>query len=165
MGDNPILKIELTTTDKFMEFIGWLALVCLWLFVLINYSSLPDVIPVHFDGAGKVNGSGSRATILVFPIVASILLVSFTWLNKHPHIFNYPKAITPSNIVQQYTNATRMVRYFKFAIAFAFLLIAYLILEMIKAKSDSIGIWVLPMVLGLIFIPLIYFLIKFFKTK
>jgi len=99
------------------------------------------------------------------PLIATVLFVGLTFLNKFPHIFNYPTNITPHNALRQYTNATRMIRYLKLVIVVIFGLIAFKTIQNGNGEANGLGIWVLPLTLGLIFIPLIYFVIKSFKTK
>jgi hypothetical protein len=102
---------------------------------------------------------------LTLPLVATVLFIGLTILNKFPHIFNYPTEITEDNALRQYTNATRLIRYLKVIIVVIFGLIAFETIRHANGQTEGLGIWFLPMTMGLIFIPLIYFLIKSTKTK
>jgi len=53
----PKIKIELTTTDKVVEILGWFVLLAIWIFTISSYSSLPDTIPIHYNGVGKADAS------------------------------------------------------------------------------------------------------------
>jgi hypothetical protein len=88
-----------------------------------------------------------------------------TILNKFPHIFNYPTNITQDNALRQYSNATRLLRYLKLIIVFIFGLIVFKVIQNANGEADGLGVWFLPLVLGLTFIPLTYFGIKSFKAK
>lgn len=159
------LKLELTQADKTVEIIGWLLIFAVWGLTIINYQSLPDIIPTHYNGAGVADGFGDKWMILTLPLVATVLFVGLTILNKFPHIFNYPTEITTDNALRQYTNATRLIRYLKVIIVVIFGLIAFQTIRHANGQTEGLGIWFLPMTMGLIFIPLIYFLIKSTKTK
>jgi uncharacterized membrane protein len=165
MEERPKIKLELTTADKIFESIGWFLIIAIWGLTITNYSNLPDTIPTHYNGAGQADGFGGKATILTLPLIATILFIGLTILNKFPHVFNYPTNITQDNAFRQYTNATRLIRYLKLIIVFIFGLIAFKTIQNANGKADGLGVWFLPMTMGLIFIPLIYFVIKSFKTK
>ena len=101
---NPRLKIKLTLSDadKVLEILGWLLLIVLWIIVIAKYSALPEIIPTHYDAAGNTNDTGPKATIFLFPAIATVLFISMTLLSKYPHIFNFPRPITESNARRQY---------------------------------------------------------------
>ena len=163
--ERPKIKLELTAADKIFEIIGWLLIIVIWGLTIANYSNLPETIPTHYNGAGQADGFGGKATILTLPIIATILFIGLTVLNQFPHVFNYPTNITQDNAFRQYTNATRLIRYLKLVVVFIFVLIVYKTIQHANGKADGLGVWFLPMTMGLIFIPLIYFVIKSFKTK
>jgi len=165
MEERPKIKLEHTKADKAFEIIGWVLVISVWGFTVKNYANLPETIPLHYNLAGQADGFGGKATILTLPVIATVLFVGLTFLNKFPHIFNYPTNITQHNALRQYTNATRMIRYLKLVIVVIFGLIAFKTIQNGNGEANGLGIWFLPLTLGLIFIPLIYFLIKSFKTK
>ena len=123
MNKRPQIKLQLNQTDKILEIVGWVSVVGIWALTLTNYSILPEIIPIHFNGAGKADGFGNKTHIFVLPIISTLLFIGLTILNKHPHIFNYPSQITKENAVDQYTNATRMIRVLKLVIVVLFGLI------------------------------------------
>jgi uncharacterized membrane protein len=125
---------------------------------------LPDSIPTHYNGAGQADGFGGKSTIMTLPLIGTVLLVGLTILNKFPHIFNYPTNITQDNALRQYTNATRMIRYLKLIIVVIFGLTAFKTIQNANGQADGLGIWFLPMISGLIFIPMTYFVAKSFKA-
>jgi hypothetical protein len=57
-----------------------------------------------------------------------------------------------------------MIRYLKLSIVVIFGLIAFKTIQNANGEADGLGVWFLPMTLGLIFIPLTYFVIKSYKT-
>jgi len=164
MSERPKLKLELTTFDKTLEILGWTSILATWVLTITNYTTLPDTIPIHYNAAGQADGFGRKATILTLPLIATVLFVGMTILNKFPYIFNYPTNITQDNALRQYTNATRMIRYLKLIIVIIFGLIAFKTIQNTNGQADGLGIWFLPLTLGLIFIPLIYFVVKSLKA-
>jgi uncharacterized membrane protein len=165
MKERPRLNLELTQADKSVEIIGWLLIFAIWGLTILNYQSLPDIIPIHYNVAGVADGFGDKWMIFTLPIVATVLFVGLTILNKFPHILNYPTEITADNALRQYTNVTRLIRYLKVIIVVIFGLITFLTIRHANGQTDGLGIWFLPLTMGLIFMPLIYFSIKSIKTK
>lgn len=163
MDKKPIIKVKLTPTDKILEILGGVSLVAFWVLILVNYASLPDIIPIHYNGLGEVDRYGGKGNILMLPIVATILFIGMTILNKFPHVFNYTTKITPENAEKQYTNALRILRCLKLSMVVVFGLTALQTIRSINGEISGPGVWFMPFSLALIFIPLLYFLIKSFK--
>lgn len=47
MKQRPIIKLELTTTDKAIELLSWISIMAIWLLTIISYTNLPDIIQLH----------------------------------------------------------------------------------------------------------------------
>jgi uncharacterized membrane protein len=165
MNKRPRIKLQLNQTDKILEIVGWISVVGIWALPLINYFDLPEIIPIHFNGAGKADGFGNKTHIFVLPIISTLLFIGLTILNKRPHIFNYPSQITKENAVHQYTNATRMMRVLKLVIVLLFGLIIFKTIENVNGNADGLGTWFLPFTIGLFISLTIYFLIISMKDK
>ena len=156
----PKIKLIPTTADKLVDILGWLILLALWGWTITHYSSLPETIPTHFNAAGKADGFGSKVSIIALPVIASVLFIGLTVLNRYPHSFNYPSAITEDNALRLYTLATRMLRYLKLVLVLVFGGIEFMTIQNATGKTAGLGVWFLPLTLVLICLPLIYFLIK-----
>lgn len=165
MNEKPRIKPKLNTTDKTFEILSGLALLGMWVLVITNYASLPDQIPVHFNAAGEADGFGRKARIFGMPIIATTLFGGLTILNKFPHVFNYPTKITADNALKQYKISTRLIRYAKLSIVIIFGIIAWQIIRNANGQTDGIGAWLLPIAIGLFFIPMAHFVVKLFKAK
>jgi len=163
--ERPKLKIQLTPTDQIFELLGWGVLLALWVWTGTSYSSLPDTIPTHFNAAGEADGFGIKASIIGLPVIATLLYIGLTLLNSFPHSFNFPTPITQDNAHRQYTNATRMIRYLKLILVVVFAWISYQTIQQANGTGEGLGVWFLPLTLVLIFMPLLYFVIKSFQTN
>ena len=158
--ERPKIKLIPTTADKLVDLLGWIILLALWALTITHYSTLPDTIPTHFNGAGEADGFGSKASIIGLPVIATLLFIGLTVLNRYPHSFNYPTAITQGNALRLYTLATRMLRYLKLVLVLVFGGIEFMTIQNATGKAAGLGVWFLPLTLVLIFFPLIYFVIK-----
>lgn len=165
MKERPKIELTLTTTDRVLEILGWGSVFAIWALTVASYGNLPDTIPTHFDGGGEADAFGGKSSLWSLPIIATLLFIAMTILNKYPHIFNYPTKITADNAPKQYANATRIIRYVKFAVVLIFGLIAFKIIQNANGKADGIGGWFLPLTMGLVFIPSIYFIVKSYADR
>lgn len=165
MENRPKLKLELSMTDKLIEIIAWGLLLFYWAMAIQSYASLPDTIPIHYNAAGKEDRFGGRWTIFALPSITTISFVGMTILNKFPHVFNYPENMTVEDAPRHYAMATRMMRFVKLALIVVFFLMTFRTIQAATGKSDGMGAWFLPLTLGLIFIPIIYFCSKSLHKK
>lgn len=163
--ERPKLKIQPSPMDQVLELLGWGVLLALWVWTGTSYSSLPDTIPTHFNAAGVADGFGRKVSIVGLPVIATLLYVGLTVLNRFPHIFNFPTSITQDNALRQYTNATRMIRYLKLILVLVFAWISFQTIQQANGTDEGLGLWFLPLTLVLVFMPLLYFVIKSFQTK
>ena len=158
--ERPKITLVPSTADKMVELLGWLILLALWGWTFTHFSDLPDTIPTHFNAAGEADGFGSKASIIGLPFIATLLFIGLTVLNRYPHSFNYPSPVTQDNALRLYTLATRMLRNLKLVLVIVFGGIEFMTIQHATGKAAGLGAWFLPLTLVLIFLPLIYFVIK-----
>jgi uncharacterized membrane protein len=165
METRPKINLNLTSTDRIIEIAGWLALAFIWIITLFHYRNLPDTIPSHFNVAGQADGFGPKTSIFILPVLGTILFIGLTILNRFPQVFNYPVKLTPENVANQYMMATRLIRYLKLAILAIFAIILWLSSYAAIHQTNSIGIWLLPTMMIMIFVPIGYYIYKSFRNK
>lgn len=163
--DRPKIKIKLTTADKLFELAGWILIVAIWILIIATYNSLPDSIPKHFNALGTADSFGKKDSIFILPIIASVIFIGLTILNKFPHLFNYPVKVTNENAVRLYTIATKLIRSLKLIIVVVFGSLVVQIVRNSYGHANGLGVWFLPVTLSLVFITLIYGIMQFFKAK
>lgn len=160
MSPRPKIVIKLSGTDRMIEALCWLLLGAMWAYTFLNYSSLPEKIPVHFNGAGVADDYGTRATIFLFTGIGTLIFIGLTVLNKYPHSYNYLEKITEDNALTKYTQATKMVRELKLSMTLILFISVHEICQIANGKSEGFGLWFLPVALGLILLPVILFTFK-----
>ncbi len=158
--NRPIIKISLRPYDKIIEFISWVLLIIFWSFTLFNYTTLPEIIPTHFNGLGKVDGHGESWIILTLPFISTAIAIGLTILNNYPHKLNYTTTITPENAQKNYTIATRLMRFLKLIIIFVFFYIHSKTIQIASGIVKDAGQWFLLTIFALVFGWLFYFLIS-----
>lgn len=71
---------------------NWIAAVTSLIISVCVFFYLPDMIPTHFNGAGKVDGYGSRYTIFLFPgFMFLFIFCAEIFRNVDPKKENYKK--------------------------------------------------------------------------
>ena len=151
----PKIKIILTKSDKILEVIALLTLITIWIYVIYNYASLPEIINTHFDANGKPNGSGEKYYIFGLPGVATLLYTMLTIVNKFPHTMNFTEEITEHNALVEYTKATKMMRLLKTIVVFVF---GYACFQTIG--NINVSPWFLPLFIISILSPILYYNLK-----
>ena len=154
-NERPRIAIKLSTSDKVLEVIALLTLITIWIYVIYNYASLPEIINTHFDANGKPNGSGEKYYIFGLPGVATLLYTMLTIVNKFPHTMNFTEEITEHNALVEYTKATKMMRLLKTIVVFVF---GYACFQTIG--NINVSPWFLPLFIISILSPILYYNLK-----
>jgi len=165
MEDRPVIKIYATLTDKVLEAMAIILLALLWALLVFGYKNLPETIPIHFNGMGDPDGYGDKNTLFLLPVIGTCLYFILTVLNTKPHIFNYPVDITPENAEKQYRISVRMMRAIKVSVLLVFCTIEYGSYRVALGKQEGLGSYFIIFVLAVIFIPMLYFILKAFRDK
>jgi uncharacterized membrane protein len=165
MDQRPKLKLTLSKGDILLEMLAVSLLLICWILSIYGYYTLPDSIPVHFDMTGKVTRFGSKFNIFFMPLIATILLIGVSILNKYPHIFNYPSPITPQNAEKQYRTASRLIRWLKFIMVALFLFIDIVIIQAVQYNTNIIPSWLFFFFLLFSFVPIAIYLISARRSR
>ncbi len=161
----PKIKIQFDNIDRIIEILTLLLLLFIWGFMLFEFPKLPEIIPIHFNYAGEADDFGSKYNMLFLPIISTILYIAITIINRFPHTFNYLVKITEENAERQYKIACKMMRLLKISVVIVFSFLNISIIISAKNQSDSLGLWFLPIVISIIFLPLIYGIRNSIKVK
>src|SRR4051794_11948499 len=165
MEARPRIELIVSKFDKTLELTSKIFLVIIWCSTLYSFLKLPMTIPTHFNAAGRPDNYGNKMTLLILPLLATIIYFGLTQLNKYPHIFNYVTKTTEHNAERQYTIATRLIRFMKLAILLIFSLIILFTYLTTIGVINGLGFWFLPLTEGLLLIPTIIAISKSLKKK
>jgi len=163
MNNRPRIKIPLETQDLILEMINISLLLFTWLYVIINFSELPETIPTHFNAQGEADDTGSKTLLWILPLVALVTYGTMFFISKKPHIHNYMVNITEENAFKNYQLSTRFLRYTNLFCLVLFSAIVYEIVELAKGHDPNIlGI---PFLLFSLLFPLVGIVIIFYYQK
>ena len=165
MEPRPKIKITLSALDNTLELTSKISLVFMWSLTLFIFIKLPTIIPIHFNASGKADNYGNKMTLLILPVIATIIYFVITQLNKQPHILNYMTTITKENAEKEYTSATRYLRFLKLVILLIFSLIILFTYLTSSGVTNGLGFWFLPMIFGLLLVPTVISISRSFKKK
>ncbi len=161
----PKIIIKKDNTDKAIEGIGLAALFILVFLPLYYFNELPDEIPRHFDHKGDPTAFSSKNIIWLFPTIGALTYLALALLTRIPHLYNYPKLITAENAKRQYKGATRLIRILNTVIVSIFAYIQYVIIQTALGDTSGLGAWFLPVFLLVVFAPIVWFMVKSFRSK
>ena len=165
METTPSIKTTLLTLDKTVEMVSKIILVVMWGLTIYTMIKFPATIPIHFNSNGQVDNYGNKATILILPILPTIMYLGLTMLNRYPQVYNYMTKINEDNSEYQYTIVIRMLRFINLVILLIFSWIILLIYLTTIGVTSGLGFWFLPVTLVLLSIPIIITIFLFLFQK
>ena len=141
-----------------LTIIGGLMLMGTTLFTIINWTQMPDQIPLHFDFSGNVTNYGGKAAIIPILAIAWVIFVLMTVIVKFPKTWNIPVAITKENFERVYGITRGMMEVVKFE---AVLLMIVTIIAAVKGIDFPVAIMtILIIVISLTVVIGMYLLFK-----
>ena len=165
MEERPQWRPEWSPLDKTLEMLSWLSLLLMWGIILANFFSLPETVPTHFNAAGKVDGVGSKYTILLFPLIITAVFYLLSEVSKRPWHFNYPIKTTKQNYQELYRLSVRSLRIIRLVVATMGTYIAYAIITGAKEAGYSLSYWAIPVFIAGVIIPPFVTIVKSLKLK
>ena len=67
------------------------------------YPSMNDIIPIHFNLSGKIDGHGSKDYLWIISFVGVVMNMTIIWASAHPEILNYSVPINNDNRDHNYS--------------------------------------------------------------
>lgn len=165
MMDRPIIQLQRNKADRTLDTLSFIVLIGIFAISIYCWYNLPAIIPIHFDAAGNPDSHGRKETLFMLPGIAVLIYIFITYLNKHPHWFNYPVKITAENAFTQYTAACRMMRILKLSIMLIFFIIMVCSYFAGSGAMSKLPVWLLPVIILLAIGPVFYYLLASSKKR
>lgn len=146
--------------SKILNIICILILISLSIYLLINWASIPNKIPAHYNALGVIDRWGDKSELLILPIISWVLYIMITVIQQFPSIWNTGVKVTEKNREEVYSIIRNMIDILKLVIVCSF---TYITINSIY--GIELSFWFLPIELVIIFLPIIYFSIKLFKVR
>ncbi|HEX2911687.1 MAG TPA: DUF1648 domain-containing protein [Chloroflexia bacterium] len=143
----PILKIPLSSTERLLGLITALVVALTFINVFAAWSNLPDIIPTHYNAAGKIDGTGPKWTVWLVPGVQLVLTLVISIVSRFPHTFNYPWKITSENAGRQYLMARLLLVWLRLELALLFAYLNWKTIQSALNQANGLDWWFLPLTL------------------
>lgn len=140
----PILHIPKTKMEKICDIVGIGLFILSNLFIIFQWSQIPDRIPGHFNAKGEVDRWDSKYELIILPFIGMFGLLLTSLFEKAPHMYNYPKRINESNAEKFYLNSRKMLNIIKNICMILFALINFQIVQIALGKTEFLWIWFIP---------------------
>ena len=154
------MKIENTKADRILDIIGWILLIGTLAYLILGWSSFPDQIPMHYNGAGEIDRWGGRGEIIVIEVVMWILYLGIGLVEKYPQIWNTGVEVTTQNKEKVYRILKYMLKTLKTLTALIF---AYLIVN--SLQGTPLPGWFTPATLILVFGDMAFWLVLLYRIR
>jgi uncharacterized membrane protein len=161
----PKVKLLTTGTDWVLEAIALLAIILTVMYLIVNYNSLPDTLPRHYNLAGQPDGFGGKSILFGLPGIAIVIYLIMTIGLRFPHVFNYPFKITDENAESQYKNISKMIRILKTLIVLIFLYLTFATIQNGLGKMNGLGTWFAPVTIFTLLGTVGFYLYKGFRLR
>lgn len=151
------VKVHRTTEGTVFEMAFVLTAVIVWGLSLWMIHQAPDIVPTHFDAAGKPNAYGSPVGIVILCIILTIAGIGLMVLAYFPRLINMPVKITNIRQVELTIRSTRVA-------AMTFLLLALAVAYTLLGMQSPSPFPILAVVAILLF-EIIIFTVLIYKAK
>mgnify|MGYP000971021715 FL=1 len=154
------MPIKRSKYDVTINLICLLLLSGLVVYLLINWSDIPDKIPGHYNAMGEVDRWGNKGELLFLPIIGWIMYIGITVLEHFPQVWNTGVTVTEENKARIYPILKNIIGTTKLLVVGVFV-----ILDINSALAKSLPIWFLPIFLVLTFGSIIFSVVKLTRAK
>ena len=145
---NPKIKPSMSFLDWSLEILGAIFIIGTWYLLLTNYWVLPEQVPVHYDFWGNPNIYSNKELIWLVPTLMTAIYVGINFLNKIPHLLNYPIPVTEANALNLYIINLRTLRIIRVLIAGQLLYGKIGLIEISTGELPKLSTLQMPIFLG-----------------
>ena len=161
----PKLKISLSWKEKMLILISTFCVIAMWVYLYIVWSNLPSIIPIHFGISGAPDRFGNKSSVLLLPIIASIMHILLVFLSKMPRCFNYPVKVTEKNGEALYKIGKELIILLDMEISLMFLILLWEDIQTAIGNISGLGIEIMCMSMVIILGTVIYETIRMKRFK
>jgi uncharacterized membrane protein len=97
MNINKKTKLKFNTYQKIIEIISITALLFTFIYLMINFSSIPERVPSHFNASGIADAWSDKNFVFFTPVAGLILYLFITVISFFPSVWNLPVVLTEEN--------------------------------------------------------------------
>ncbi len=154
------MKLKKSKYDILVEIVCLILLIGVLIYLVLNWNSIPERIPGHYNAMGEIDRMGSKKELLVLPIISWLMYLGMTVLERFPQIWNTGVTVTAENKERVYRVLKNMLSTMKLIMVAVFV---YLTIN--SSQAISLSVWFLPVFITLMFGSIIFFIIKLVRVK
>lgn len=153
--ERPKIKIVKTKSEWAWDIIGYTFYLCSIIFLILNWSELPNKVPAHYNFWGDIDRWGAKTELLILPIVGVFIAVIMQLFERFPEIHNYPERLNKENAREFYLTSRKMLNQLKNMCLIALGLILFETISIALGFESPFRKWFLPIILLSLSIPII----------
>lgn len=159
MEKQPILKIPKSRFEWSLDLVSVVVFIGAIAYLVMKWTTIPNLVPGHYNAAGEVDRWGGKAELLILPIIGIFIWAGMTVLEKFPHAFNYPYRLE-KNIEAQYRNARLLVNVLKNEGLWLFTYLMWIDVQIAIGNAKSMSPAFLPACLIVTVLTIVIFLVR-----
>ena len=130
-------------------------------YLIVAWSSLPDLVPGHYNAAGEVDRWDGKGILIILVAASWALLIIITVCERFPRTWNTAGIrITEENSARIYKIMRRLLSTVKLVVVAAFVFIT-----LYSSLATSLPGWFLPVFLFLCLGPVVYFTVRLYRAR
>jgi len=152
--------MKATLFDHIKNVFSCLMLAGVWIYLLVQWSSLPEKLPGHYNFAGEIDRWGSRGELLIVPAVMLVLFILLSVAERFPNIWNTGVEVTEQNRERVYTLIRHLLTSSKLLMVANF---SYITL--CSAAAQPLSRWFLPITIVALLGLLAFYIVRITRAK
>ncbi len=154
------LKIRSRWYDWLAEILCLVLLIGIPVYLILNWSSIPNRIPGHYNAMGEIDRMGNKSELLVLPIITWLMYLGMSVVGRFPTVWNTGVRVTKENKERVYRTIINMLNSMKLTIVAVF---SYLSIN--SSRAVPLTAWFVPVFLILIFGSITFFIIRLIRVS
>lgn len=146
--------------DKLMNRLSLLVLVGTVVFLAGYWKQIPAEVPMHYNAAGEIDRWGTKAELLILPVIAWLLYGLLTVVEQFPSAWNTGVKVTAETREQVYALLGHMLSTLKLLV-----MVMFAWITLWCALARPLPVWFLPVVLAAVFGNMAYWLVRIFRAR
>lgn len=123
--------------------------------LIVLWQQTPDIVPLHYNFAGEADRWGSKAEMLVCPIIGVLLYTGLTVISRVPKIWNMAVEPGEENREALYSSTKSMLLWLKLEVCLIFLYLTWT-----GMGTANLSPWFAPLAMGAVFGTLAFYIWK-----
>jgi uncharacterized membrane protein len=147
-AEAPLGVIPRTAFERVLQVLSTAAMLGCGLYVMRNWGTLPQRIPLHFGLSGAADGWGTAKAFWVLPTLGLVLYLGLSVLELFPQAYNYTFPITDQNRAAAYRLGRQLVLWIKTLLVCVFGYITVVTVETSRGSMHGLGAWFGPLLVS-----------------